>query len=125
VCVAAQTLHTPTHRFRDGSQLYWQLCRSILEQLSGQTLNIEETQRLAKEMLEFERRTDLYYAYANIHAFATDPFTSSQPDVLFQSALFIMNNLSTDEVPPGMSRAFTLYTLGRQSMILGAFKLAR
>ena len=31
-------------------------------------------------------KADIYFAYSSIHAFVTDPFTTHQPEILFQMA---------------------------------------
>ena len=75
---------------------------------------------------EYEHKADLYYAYASVHSYVTDPFTSLQPEMLFQVARFIINSLGNAEtIPFGVSKASTMYTLARQAMVLGAYKLAR
>jgi intraflagellar transport protein 122 len=75
---------------------------------------------------EYEHKADLYYAYASIHSFVNDPFTSYQPEMLFQVSRFIINSLGlSDTIPSGISKTSTLYTLAKQAMQLGAYKLAR
>ncbi len=84
------------------------------------------TREQALLQFAYEHKADLYFAYANVHAYVTDPFTSLAPEMLFQVARFIVNSLgSADVVPLGISKSATLFTLARQSMILGAYKLAR
>lgn len=96
-------------RFKDAAYYYWMLSRESETQLS-----------------QYELLADLYYAYSTIHSYVTDPFTSHQPETLFQVSRFILNSLGTSEqMPLGISKASTLYTLARQSMILGTYKLAR
>ena len=98
-------------RFKDAAYYYWLLSKESDEQI---------------KQYECEHKADLYFAYAAIHSFVTDPFTSQQPEMLFQVSRFIINSLgSSNAIPYGISKAATLYTLARQSLSLGAFKLAR
>ena len=97
-------------RFKDAAYYFWLLSR--------------ETE--GGRQFEHEHKADLYFAYSSVHSFVTDPFTSLQPEMLFQVARFIINSLGSAEViPSGISKAATVYTLARQAMSLGAFKLAR
>jgi intraflagellar transport protein 122 len=70
-------------------------------------------------------RSDWYYAYQHIHTFCNDPFTSLQPEMLFQVSRFLINSMRQAESPPGVSRVNILYTLAKQANVLGAYKLAR
>ncbi len=119
--LARKVLEELTHnavlesRFKDAAYYYWLLSREADHTKEDQLIQIE-----------YEHKADLYFAYSSIHAFVTDPFTSQQPEMLFQVARFIINSLgSSINIPHGISKASTLYTLARQSMVLGAFKLAR
>jgi intraflagellar transport protein 122 len=98
-------------RFKDSAYYYWLLSKEADNDM---------------QEAEAEHKADLYFAYASVHAYVTDPFTSHQPDLLFQVSRFIINSLgSSDVIPYGISKAATLYTLAKQAMTLGAFKLAR
>ncbi|KAJ1434177.1 hypothetical protein B484DRAFT_394171 [Ochromonadaceae sp. CCMP2298] len=120
-------------RFKDAAYYFWVLSKETEvelleahEQLEAKGASAVDLPLLAQQQSEFELKADLYFAYANVHSFVTDPFTSQQPDMLFQVARFIINSLGTSEtIPFGISKASTLYTLAKQSMRLGAFKLAR
>jgi intraflagellar transport protein 122 len=129
-------------RFKDAAYYFWMLSKETESELQQQQeqqqaesgAGAEPTTMVSKAKLqqqaqlqyEYELKADLYFAYANVHSFVTDPFTSQQPEMLFQVARFIINSLGNSEtIPAGISKASTLYTLARQSMQLGAFKLAR
>jgi len=100
-------------RFKDASYYFWMLSK-------------EPDSDNASYQAECERKADLYFAYSTVHAYVTDPFTSHQPEALFQVSRFIINSLgNADVIPLGISKASTLYTLARQAMILGVYKLAR
>jgi len=118
--LARKVLEELTHnaviesRFKDAAYFYWLL--------SSETVDKED------DILQtsYELHADLYFAYANIHAYVVDPFTTHLPETLFQVSRFILNSLgSTESIPYGISKANTLYTLAKQAMCLGAFKLAR
>lgn len=134
-------------RYKDAGYYYWMLAKEVeqelavldghlasstqpvinstLSQVSRQNLHLY-VERLEAVQFEYEHKADLYYAYANIHSFVTDPFTSFQPEMLFQVSRFIINSLGVaDKVPLGISKTATLYTLAKQAMQLGAYKLAR
>jgi intraflagellar transport protein 122 len=99
------------------------------ESKDGNTANNELVRRqdtLAALQSEYEHKADLYYAYSSIHSYVTDPFTSFQPEMLFQVSRFIINSLGvSDSVPLGVSKTSTLYTLAKQAMFLECYKLAR
>ena len=126
-------------RFKDAGYYYWLMAREIEIELSNPNGVVsgadkeKERERLSMLQSECEHKADLYYAYSSVHAFVTDPFTSFQPEMLFQVSRFIINSLggsSADAqhqaiLPQGLSKTSTLYTLAKQAMLLGAFKLAR
>jgi intraflagellar transport protein 122 len=106
-------------RFKDAAYYYWLLSKDSDGEGDGE-------ESIVHQQSEFELKADLYFAYSSVHAFITDPFTSFQPEMLFQVSRYIINSLgSSDFIPFGISKAATLYTLARQAMSLGAFKLAR
>eukprot|EP01038_Epipyxis_sp_PR26KG_P005400 gene5400-7484_t len=123
-------------RFKDAAYYYWLLSKENdsaplpLNQTKSDnaTLSLSSNANNAA-LFQYEcvHKADLYYAYASIHAYVTDPFTSYQPEMLFQVSRFIINSLGSADavVPYGISKASTLYTLAKQSMLLGAYKLAR
>eukprot|EP00605_Chrysophyceae_sp_TOSAG23-4_P001709 GSChrysophyteH1.ASY1.ANO1.1878.1 assembled CDS len=101
-------------RFKDAAYYFWMLAKEC-------EIDDEDMQGA-----EYTRKADLYFAYSSIHAYVTDPFTSHQPETLFQVSRFIINSLgNSDTIPLGISKGATMYTLARQAMILGTFKLAR
>ena len=103
-------------RFKDAAYYYWLLSR---EGDGSDNFPIQQQS-------EFEQKADLYFAYSNVHTYITDPFTAAQPEMLFQVSRYIINSLgNSDYVPFGISKAATLFTLARQAMSLGAFKLAK
>ncbi len=116
-------------RFKDAAYYYWMLSRETEQHNAGQAGSPADSEKQREQSFlqsEYEHKADLYFAYANVHAYVTDPFTSQQPEMLFQVARFIVNSLGTAEVVPlGISKSATLFTLARQAMLLGAFKLAR
>lgn len=131
------------NRFKDAAYYFWLLSKEADLQQEQQEKEQQQaydgkdefgdkkskklaTQRLLVNHYDYVHKADLYFAYANVHTYVTDPFTSHQPEMLFQVSRFIINSLGSSEIiPNGISKANTLYTLARQSMALGAFKLAR
>ena len=134
-------------RFKDAAYYFWMLSKETELEIQQQKTSSssadtssdkqqappadkfvakERLQQQAQLQYEYELKADLYFAYANVHSYVTDPFTSQQPEMLFQVARFIINSLGNSEtIPLGISKASTLYTLARQAMQLGAYKLAR
>ena len=143
-------------RFKDAGYYYWMLAKEIEQEVtvlgeSGSTASknekkptsqgskeskgeaesssnelVRKLDTLAGLQSEYEHKADLYFAYASIHSFVTDPFTSFQPEMLFQVSRFIINSLGvSDAIPLGISKTSTLYTLAKQAMLLECFKLAR
>ncbi len=99
-------------RFKDAAYYYWLLSKES-----------EDDQVM---QYEYVHKADLYFAYSTVHAYVTDPFTSHQPETLFQVARFIINSLgSSDTIPRGLSKANTFYTLAKQATVLQSYKLAR
>lgn len=104
-------------RFKDAGYYYWLLSKGDASSDSSSD---------AAVIAEYEHKADLYFAYSSIHSYVTDPFTAHLPESLFQVARFIINSIGSSEIVPfGISKSATLYTLVRQSLKLGAFKLAR
>lgn len=101
-------------RFKDAAYYYWLLSKEA------------EGSDDPSVQYEYEHKADLYFAYATVHAYVNEPFTTHQPETLFQVSRFIINSLgASDSIPYGISKASTLYTLAKQALTIGAFKLAR
>lgn len=130
------------HRFKDAGYYYWMLAKELEVEVAQETAALQSKdtthdaeQRAAQNNVlltksnlisECEHKADLYYAYAVIFAYVMEPFTTYQPEMLFQVSRFIINSLGiSDSIPQGISKTFTLYTLAKQAMRLGAYKLAR
>lgn len=112
-------------RFKDAAYYFWMLSKETELEILKDSSKIK-TSSHEQLQFEYELKADLYFAYASVHAYVTDPFTSQQPEMLFQVSRFIINSLGNSEtIPLGISKASTFYTLARQAMLLGAFKLAR
>jgi intraflagellar transport protein 122 len=74
----------------------------------------------------YELKADLYYAYSYIHSCIADSFTNQQPEALFQISRFVLNGLGNSaDTPLGISKFSSFYTLAKQAMKLGCYKLAR
>jgi len=113
------------NRFKDAAYYYWLLSKEIGQYLSNSN-SVKSNHITILQQSQYELKADLYYAYSTIYSYITDPFTNQQPEVLFQVARFIINSLGSCEVIPlGISTASTIYTLAKQSMSLGCYKLAR
>ncbi|CAM9596903.1 unnamed protein product [Phaeothamnion confervicola] len=114
-------------RFKDAAYYYWLSAKENLK-----TITVPASQWGPDERAAAGRATaasaaaDIYYAYALVHAFTTNPFTSAQPETVFHASRFLLNALGAfSEGLAGVSRVHTLYALGKQAKAIGAFKLAR
>lgn len=56
------------------------------------------------------RLATIYYAYASIHSYLREPFTSSPPLTLFNTSRYVANQINVDSgVPPkGISMLYVL-----------------
>ena len=111
-------------RFKDASYYYSLLGTEILKGIKL-TKDMKKNQKYLTQYEEFMKKADWYYAYSSIHNFCNDPFTSLQPEMLFQVSRYLINSMGQIDAPSGISRVNTLYTLAKQAKVLGAFKLAR
>lgn len=108
-------------RFCDAGFYYWKL--------SFQCLDIaREDPSKERDMLnkfqDYQRKAEVYYAYHFIHRYVEEPFTSHMPLSMFHMARYLLHRLNGD-IPVGISKVYTLYTLAKLSRQLQAYKLAR
>jgi len=113
-------------RFKDGGYYYWKLAQETLQLITHEYDELNESDREnVKKFQMLQTKADLYFAYSFVHSYTDEPFTSLMPEALFQVSRFLLNTAGKMEMPFAVSRVFILYTLAKQSKILGAFKLAR
>ncbi|XP_061311979.1 intraflagellar transport protein 122 homolog isoform X2 [Pezoporus flaviventris] len=124
---AVRVLEQLTHnavlesRFNDAAYYYWML--------SMQCLDIaQENEQQKTEMLQkfhhFQHLAEVYHVYHAIQRYTEEPFSFHLPETLFNISRFLLHSL-TKEIPLGISKVNTLFTLAKQSKALGAYKLAR
>lgn len=127
---AIEVLEVLTHnavmesRFGDAGYYFWQLSMAALGNLESVKERGESPDNVMKQMRDFQHRANLYYAYDSIQRYIAEPFTSHQPESLFNIARYLLHAIK-DNVPMGVSKVAILYSLAKQSRNLGAFKLAR
>jgi intraflagellar transport protein 122 len=111
-----------THTSPISRYYYWLLAQESLHvaDMSKEPITADQV----KEQAAYLLKADVCYVYQNIEDFFL-PFTSLQPEVLFQSARFLLNALGTSDAPHGVSRVKILCTLAKMAKQLGAFKLAQ
>jgi len=80
--------------------------------------------QLLEETEHFRRLSQIYFAYAIISKYTDEPFSSLEPESVFNAGRFLINSLAHDS-PFGVSRAAVLWAVGKQGEAFGAFKLAR
>ncbi|XP_050537912.1 intraflagellar transport protein 122 homolog [Daktulosphaira vitifoliae] len=108
-------------RFHDASYYYWLLSRQCLNIASNSEENVND---IINNFCLYDKYATIYYAYNIIHRYMEDPFMSYQPETLFNTSCFLMNE--TKEIKPkGVSKFAILYTLSKQALNMQAYKLAR
>jgi intraflagellar transport protein 122 len=119
------------HRYGDAGYYYWLLATETLKFVTATSpRDVTSADRVhLRRFAELERKAELYYAYNIIYRYTVEPFVTSTPETIFNTAQFILNAISTpganEEAPHGISRVYTLIALAKQAKTLGAFKLAR
>ena len=112
-------------RFKDAAYYFYLLGVEVLKSVRSNPNESKKNEKWLKHYHEYTNKADWYYAYSPIHQFCNDPFTSLQPEMLFQVSRFLINSMGQIDAPFGISKVNTLYTLAKQAKVLGAFKLAR
>lgn len=86
------------NRFLDASYYMWLRARQFLKSLPKDEPVTNEA------LVKFEnlhRLSTIYYAYATIHNYLTEPFTSYSAPALFNSSRFVVNQIGADHgLPP-------------------------
>ncbi|XP_050423327.1 intraflagellar transport protein 122 homolog [Adelges cooleyi] len=108
-------------RFQEASYYYWLLSRQCLNIASNGDDNTDD---IISKFHLYDKYASIYYAYHAVHRYMEDPFTSHQPETLFNISRFLMNE-TRDIQPKGVSKFIILYSLSKQALSMGAFKLAR
>lgn len=60
-----------------------------------------------------------YYAYAHIHEYFTELFTSVTPQVILHASCFLLNSFQPENTPDGISYANILIALVKHASSLG------
>jgi intraflagellar transport protein 122 len=107
-------------RFSDAGYFTWIKARQILKELEN---NEGFSEKHVDICDKFKAIASIYYAYAIIHSYIREPFTSSPPLTLFNTARFIVNQIGNEPPPKGISLFALYYTLSKQAKILGSMKL--
>jgi len=108
------------HRYHDAGQYLWQLAKETLA-----TAPDRPTNALLREFDSCRKLSEQYYAYHSIHKYTDEPFTALTPDTVFNISRALLAQLLREAAPYGVSKAYCLFALAKQSKALGANKLAR
>lgn len=85
-------------RFSDASYYMWLRAQQFLKSLP------KDAPMTSSALTKFEnlhRLSTIYYAYATIHNYLTEPFTSYSAPALFNTSRFVVNQIGVDNsVPP-------------------------
>ncbi|XP_065214169.1 intraflagellar transport protein 122 homolog [Planococcus citri] len=106
-------------RFDDTGYYHWILSRQFLD-----LANQANSDEMIQKFYFHDRLANIYYAYNAIQKYLEEPFTSYQPEALFNIARYLLNEVKTG-CPKGITRFAILYTLAKQAKSLGGFKIAR
>lgn len=109
-------------RFCDAGFYYWKLSFQCLEMAQDDP---SKERDLLDKFRDYQRKAEIYYAYHFIHRYVEEPFTSHMPLSMFHMARYLLHRLNGEDIPVGVSKVYTLYTLAKQSRQLQAYKLAR
>ncbi|ELU12491.1 hypothetical protein CAPTEDRAFT_164190 [Capitella teleta] len=124
---AVRVLEQLTHnavienRFNDAGYYFWKLSMQCLDIASDEP---EKEKQMLSKFHDFQRKAEMYYVYHSIQRYTDEPFTSHLPEALFNMSRYLLHSISGD-IPMGVSKVATLYSLAKQSKNLGAYKLAR
>uniref|UniRef100_A0A1B6JCB8 Intraflagellar transport protein 122 homolog n=2 Tax=Proconiini TaxID=565685 RepID=A0A1B6JCB8_9HEMI len=108
-------------RFNDAGYYYWLLSRQCLDIANEKQ---DQQSEMISKFHEYEKYASIYYAYHVIQRYLEEPFTSYQPEALFNIARFLLHETKAVN-PTGVSQFAILYALSKQARTLGAYKLAR
>ncbi|XP_059169667.1 intraflagellar transport protein 122 homolog [Physella acuta] len=124
---AVKVLEQLTHnavvesRFDDAGYYFWKLSIQCLDIAREEP---EKCVDMLKKFRDFQTKANIYYVYHTINRHVVEPFTSVLPEGLFNMSRYLLHETERD-VPVGVSKSATLFTLAKQSKNLGAYKLAR
>jgi len=126
---AERVLHTlamnavALNKYEDASYFFWLLGQQRLV-LASRANSANEISDHIDQLRSLERKSAAYYAYQAIHRFTNEPFTSSQPESLFNMARYILHE-TLQEALVGVSQFAVVYCLMKQAKALGAYKIAK
>ncbi|MEW5316653.1 MAG: hypothetical protein WDW38_008010 [Sanguina aurantia] len=130
--LATKILEQLTHnaalenRFSDAAFYYYQLAVEALKDIKSPPNAMSTADRkLLDRFSELYDRAEIYYGYDIIHKGIVSPFPTTQPYTLFNVARFLLMRTLNREPLLGVSLVNVVYTLAKESMSMGAFKLAR
>mmetsp|Transcript_5353 Transcript_5353/g.11710 ORF Transcript_5353/g.11710 Transcript_5353/m.11710 type:complete len:1236 (+) Transcript_5353:188-3895(+) len=114
------------NRFSDASYYFYQLAMEALKEIKTppHAMSLGDRQ-LLERFSDLYDKAEIYYAYELIHIAVSSPFKTTHPSTLFNVSRFLLMRILNRDAPTGVSVANIVYILARQSMEVGAFKLAR
>jgi len=111
-------------RYRDVSKLYFELSAKFYK---GKATEIEVTNRLGEyqKCCDYMKLYELFYAYAHIHEYHSEPFTALEPDIIIQACSFLLNTFDTISLQNGVSIVKIAFVFIKLARKMGAFQCAR
>jgi len=113
-------------RFEDAAYYLWLLSEEKMALIKREPDDMGNDELdVLDEALTKRELAQQYFAYGAIAQYTNDPFTTLEPETVFNTARFLLNSLPPAAGPAGISRAAALWAMGKQGENLGAYKLAR
>ncbi|KAI9141423.1 intraflagellar transport protein [Paraphysoderma sedebokerense] len=116
-------------RYNDAAYYYWMLSMENLEGIPKSKKTNELDSIELKRLQEFRQNyeiAELYYAYHSVFRFIQEPFTSQQPEILFNMCRFLIHSSSSNcMLPSEISIMYCLFALAKHCKNLRTFKTLR
>eukprot|EP00828_Plagiopyla_frontata_P043467 TRINITY_DN678_c0_g1_i2.p1 TRINITY_DN678_c0_g1~~TRINITY_DN678_c0_g1_i2.p1 ORF type:complete len:953 (-),score=153.20 TRINITY_DN678_c0_g1_i2:31-2889(-) len=116
-------------RFRDASYYFWILAVEFLSHVKNAIRPDGDDDHNLRKWEEFNRISNIYYAYSSIYEFVESPFQESSGMsyymTIFNAARFIISQSTKDQLPVGVSKVYIYLALAKVSKILEAYKTTR
>ncbi|KHJ41704.1 tetratricopeptide repeat protein [Trichuris suis] len=110
------------NRYDDAAYLFWLLSMQYIGRVTDGDDGNEES-----HMHNFhlnQQKASIYYAYDFVYKYVEEPFTLFSAEILFNVSRFVANSIQTTPCDK-VSQVRVYYTLAKQALTLGAFKLSR
>jgi len=111
-------------RFNDAAYYLWLLSEENLALAEDSQSGIKKRNEHMRSFELCRSLAEQYFAYATISRYTDEPFSSLEPESVFNAGRFLLNTMPI-MAPFGLSRAAVLWAVGKEGEKFGAYKLAR